>query len=245
MKANKVVMAMVLAMGGAAAIGCVGSVPSKADPCPCADGYVCCPSNVCAATQAGCDQATQALEQAIAGEWKGYIEGFSLPSGSDVIDIKLAAASDGTLSGQMVMGTASPPPPPTDPDVAWPPGITSANMVGVEGVPYQAFNINWQAPRLQFSISRDAPWQPWCALQTPYPSSNLGYSCISADEVYDAQGQPVRDADGKCELNTTPPTSVDCGKYFPLCQGGRRRSARATPPVAPSASFRTSISTWR
>ena len=159
----------------------------------------------------------------VAGTWKGYLESFMFPSGSDTITINILAPPGGYASATVVFGDVSAPPPPTDPDVAWPDEDVLSHYTALEGWPYEALDLSYESPRLRFSIARWSPWQDWCALQTPVPNASLGYACVGGPARYDNAGQPVVDAQGKCLLSTSPPTAVDCAKAFPLCMG--------TPPI--------------
>jgi hypothetical protein len=220
-------MRLVIALiGGAGLSACAGPVPQAGNPCPCATGYVCCASGTCAKDQPACDAATStaALFEAAKGVWTGYLENFSFASGSDAIAITIAVGSDGTPSGTVVLGTGEAPAPPTDPNTAWPPNVGASSLVALEGFPYEAGELRWEATRLRFTLSRWSPWHQWCRLQTSYLSEALGFSCVPAGPaLHDDLGQPIKDADGNCLLPTVPQTPVDCAKAFPLCMG--------TPPV--------------
>lgn len=159
----------------------------------------------------------------VAGTWKGYLESFTFPSGSDTITINILAPAGGFATANVVFGDVAAPPPPTDPDVAWPDEDIVSHQTALEGWPYVAHNLSYESPRLRFTISRYSPWQDWCALQTPVPNPELGYACVPALAIRDTNGQLVHDAQGKCLLNTTPAMPVDCAKAAPLCMG--------TPPL--------------
>jgi hypothetical protein len=123
-----------------------------------------------------------------------------------------------------VFGDAPAPPPPTDPNVAWPPSDVFAQMAGLEGFPYEAHDLRRDGQRVTFTLSRWSPWHAWCAMQTPYPSENLGYACVKALLMIDPNtGTQAHDAQGNCLESTTPPTPIDCAIGFPLCV--------STPPI--------------
>jgi hypothetical protein len=163
------------------AVACAKDVPTGAQPCPCADGYVCCQSGVCAQGQDACDEATSALSAKAAGRWTGYIENYNgLTSGADTLALSFTVADDGTFQGTAKLGDAAPPAPPTDPKVPWPPGIRASGLsagtaVPVEGFAYTAHTLNWEARRLKFAIYFEEPWKPWCELQTP---RSAGYQTL-------------------------------------------------------------------
>jgi hypothetical protein len=156
------------------AVACAKDVPTGAQPCPCADGYVCCQSGVCAQGQDSCDEATSALSAQAVGQWTGYIENYTgLASGADTLTLSFRVADDGTLQGSAKLGDATPPAPPTDPKVPWPPGITYDNAGLLsngpwEGFAYTAHALKWEARRLKFDVYFAEPWKPWCELQTSY-----------------------------------------------------------------------------
>jgi hypothetical protein len=153
---------------------CANHVPTGAQPCPCADGYVCCQSGVCATSTDSCDEATSALSAQAQGKWTGYVENYSaLASGADSLALAFDVAPDGTLAGHVTFGDAAPPPPATDPNREWPPGLndgTSETAPGlpIEGFAYEAHDIKWEARRLRFWVALSEPWKPWCELQTSY-----------------------------------------------------------------------------
>jgi hypothetical protein len=159
----------------------------------------------------------------VAGTWTGYLESFTFPSGSDTITINILAPAGGFASANVVFGDVPAPPPPTDPNVAWPDEDVLSHVTALEGWPYAALNLSYESPRLRFTISRYSAWQDWCALQTPVPNPNLGYACVAAPPLTNGSGQNVLDAQGNCLENTSPPKPVDCAKAFPLCMG--------TPPI--------------
>jgi hypothetical protein len=105
------------------------------------------------------------------GTWTGYQENLNVATYSDVVTLRLSQAVDGSGVLTVVLGTATPPAPPTDPTAYWPPGqepiLIEAYGV-VEGFVYPGHMVEWTDQRLQFHIAIDEPWQPWCELQTSY-----------------------------------------------------------------------------
>jgi hypothetical protein len=213
--------AALLALSSAAAGGgCADHVQSAVVTCPCDTG-VCCTSGVCAANENACEQATQALSSESAGRWTGYIESFTFPSGSDALDLTLQSETDGTFSGQLVMGAGTMPPPPTDPNVGWPPPPYSYAHQGplLEGAVYHVVNLRWTALRLRFDVLVLQPWGPWCELQSSYvdgfevlPSGNQPlYGCAPPADAYESQGS------GHCvRVHDGERTPVDCD-WLSLC----------------------------
>src|ERR1051325_5411462 len=82
------------------ASACVDHVDTSLKSCPCAEGYVCCESGVCAADSGSCGAATAALSTSVQGSWSGYIENFRSDA-PDAVRINIAVAGDGTLSGEV------------------------------------------------------------------------------------------------------------------------------------------------
>src|SRR6185436_3054232 len=79
-------LSLIAAVAGAT--GCVDKVNTAVLSCPCASGYVCCESGVCATEQNGCPAATAALSASVAGRWTGYVE--NLAGGDDAVSITIA-----------------------------------------------------------------------------------------------------------------------------------------------------------
>jgi hypothetical protein len=209
---------------------CADQVPTAANACPCADGYVCCDSGVCAQDQSSCGVATAALSQSVQGVWTGYIENFQL-STDDSLTVAISVDPSGALSGQVTIGHATPPAPATDPALPWPvdlQGVTAKVPSYIPGFVYTAEDISWQTRRLKFRIAKYEPWQPWCALQQSYPVDATGtdFSClpggIVAQQVdpYTGRVLPwpavVLDAQGNCLTATIPSAPVNCAKSV-LC----------------------------
>ena len=193
-------------------------VPAEIVSCPCGTGAICCASGVCAADQSSCAVATSALFEDAQGSWSGYFENFGLASGSDTIQISISVAADGTGSGQVVLGNAEAPSPPTNPDLPWPVTNNVDEVTPtlfpdyVEGFPYEARDLRWESRRLRFTIDRSSAWQSWCALQTPFP---LGGSNVPT--LYSCAGDITGGGSQACVRHTNPPATVDCYKAIALC----------------------------
>lgn len=213
------------------ASACADKVPTDSNACPCATGYVCCQSGVCAADEASCGAATAALSLAAQGKWVGYIENYTgLPSGSDRVELSLDVGADGQLQGHLTLGTEAPPPPATEAERAWPrdPRYPFAPLQPwlegppIEGFVYNATAVKWQARRLRFNASYGEPWAPWCALQTSYPVPNatdprFAYICLPP--THPGTGGT---ADGRCLARDAYGVVLyeyDCGVDF-LCMPG-------------------------
>ena len=115
----------------------------------------------------------------VVGDWTGYFQAFTLPSGSDAIALKMGQNAGGANEIRLVVGAGPPPAPPTDAAAVWPTGSSTMtpNLGLIEGISYIAHLVRWDGRRLRFSVNSNAPWQPWCALQTSYPLGSGHYDC--------------------------------------------------------------------
>jgi hypothetical protein len=222
---HHVALAAALALS---AVACAKNVPTNAQPCPCAAGYVCCQSGVCAQGQDACDEATSALSAHAVGSWTGYIENYTgLSSGADTLTLSFSLADDGTLQGTAKLGDAAPPAPATDPNVAWPPGITADSAIRlfsdphpIEGFSYPAHAIKWESRRLKFEISLGDPWAPWCELQTPLDVGTGDHDGGTASPTHwscGPTGWSGISGTTTCQANDSSLTAP-CAK-FALCSG--------------------------
>jgi hypothetical protein len=180
----------------------------------------------------------------LSGKYTGYIESFQFPDGSDTIVVNLTFASDGTISGTVQFGSAALLSPPTDPNVGYPPDLTTTTPAGLlEGFAFTVLGGTYTAPRVQLSLYNNELWKQWCELQTLIyavdngdPTSDagpcgkfIGYGCLpNGGTMSSASGCSV----GAC---TTPPSSitVDCGKLILCMGGGRICSCTATSCTVP------------
>jgi hypothetical protein len=105
--------------------------------------------------------------------WTGYIENYQFPSGSDVIRFASTVDSAGQVKVTVFLGDGPPPPPATDPNVGYPPGLGPLPSYWVEGFAYTMTSGTFQAQRLRFTIYSYQPWSGWCALQTPISGSAM------------------------------------------------------------------------
>jgi hypothetical protein len=67
------------------------------------------------------------------------------------------------------LGNGTPPPPATNPNVGYPPGLATEGIDAQwsEGFAYSMTSGTFQPQRLRFTISNYQLWSGWCALQTP------------------------------------------------------------------------------
>lgn len=96
--------------------------------------------------------------------WRGYVENFQFPSGSDRVTVTFHP--DG--SGSIAFGDAAPPPPATDPDVASPVvpyDDPDKRPAVVEGFVFTLQKLLTDGERRTFSFIPDEAWAGWCSLQ--------------------------------------------------------------------------------
>lgn len=151
-----------------------------------------------------------------AGVWVGYMEGYRLKSGSDRIRIVLDEAGQGTIE----LGEAARIPPPTDPNVGYPPDAAEMFEATREdplhdGVEHAIHDARLEVKRVRFVVDPLEYVGPWCRMQTPQfdPShmsseGTLFYSCAPHLSLN-------RKADGTCDVWVDleeDPITLDCGK---------------------------------
>jgi hypothetical protein len=118
-----------------------------------------------------------------AATWDGYAEAYTfMPDGSDRVRLTIAANGQGTLE----VGDAALLPPPTDPNVGYPPGAAATGpgqlapaSAGVltEGFLYPIYAAQVQADRIQLGANPGDLYAAWCALQTTtYPSYDTSFT---------------------------------------------------------------------
>jgi hypothetical protein len=164
--------------------GCADPISAAAQPCPCAVGYICCDTGLCSPDQSSCEDTSATLFGLVKGQWVGYLENYSFLSGSDAIRISLEASDNGVASGKVVFGSAPPPPAAQPGDTFWP-AVSQADLTAIgpdvlEGATYSARDLRWEQRRLRFTIVRNEPWEPFCAVQPTFPVADApgGYQCL-------------------------------------------------------------------
>jgi len=176
-------------------------------------------ADVCGAEPA---RAAQALpDSLVTGTWRGTIEGYEFPSGSNAITLTVAEDTEGNVTGTVHLGEGESPPP-TDPSVGYPTDVHFALDVGdrqAPSPPYDDFSYTVVAGNFDgiiLSVDFDARefWRPWCELQNAvFPAPN-GFGCVPPITV----GLAVTDP-GRCFYSTGQPgigMEVDCDKFV-LC----------------------------
>jgi hypothetical protein len=158
-----------------------------------------------------------------AARWDGYVEAFTFRSGTDRVRVALAAAGDGLLQA----GDGDLLPPPTDPDVGYPPALLDDTLAAFtlslyDRVSYPIVGARVESERIRFEIDGMATYAQWCALQTPVQRYNVdGYGCTAEASIGNAN------PDGSCTTHESaggPAVPIDCGKLI-LCNGGCRCDA--------------------
>jgi len=115
-----------------------------------------------------------------AASWDGYAEAYTfMPSGSDRVRLTIDANGQGTLR----VGDGTLFPPPTDPNVGYPPGSITGpdagnafqagnNFVLGEGALYPINAPQVQTDRIQFGLKPNDYYGTWCSLQTPVATTS-------------------------------------------------------------------------
>jgi len=185
-------------------------------------------------------QAQEPLALTDDGETRVY----HFPSGSSQFALDIASRPDGfggvELTGHITFGAGEPLPPPTDPDVGYPVGFSyleafsyGANSIAgnpdTDLAPFEGFSYAFTIEHvrtdgesidvpdgvLDLTYSLSEPLDPWCQLQTPYPTQDppspvddpYSYSCV---DVRGSDGISVngRGADARCEITAPSDTSA-------------------------------------
>ncbi len=105
-----------------------------------------------------------------AATWDGYAEAYTFtPDGSDRVRLTIGTDGQGTLE----VGNTALWPAPTDPNVGYPPGESSAEPMAPhsnqlsEGFLYPVYAAQVQADRIQVGVNPGDLYSAWCALLTP------------------------------------------------------------------------------
>jgi hypothetical protein len=140
-----------------------------------------------------------------------------------VLDIR-GASEEAGVCGTLTVGSGIQPPPATDPDVGYPPGLRGGGGAppAPPGFSYTLLHGTVQDSRVRFDIGNNEPWRGWCGLQTPVPDVvNAGrYGCLPNGE-----SGATTPAGHECfliEQGVRGQRVVDCGKlmlcnWYPVC----------------------------
>lgn len=154
----------------------------------------------------------------IDGVWTGYFENFSFASGSDAVRLTVGKDAQGQATISVVLGSGTPPAPPTDPTKTWPIALadkTQSLPTFIEGYSYPAYDITWSAGRLQFKLASKDPYGAWCGLQTSYALKDQPgrYNCIPG--IAGGSGWNTDPTMPICWANDgSTMTTVPCGQYL-------------------------------
>jgi len=167
------------------------------------------------------DACRNGVQLPIVGVWEGYIENFRFASGSDAIHLAVTSATSAQACGKVTLGKGTPPPPPTDPEVGYPPGYLANGPFSVsefftidrtEGFPLSIVAGAADSARFKFGADWHEFWQAWCALQPPQAfEDNSGFGCIGA------MGGSTSDQGCASQIGGQL-VPLDCGK-LQLCLG--------------------------
>jgi len=144
----------------------------------------------------------------LVGSWHGYVE--NQPAPWDELFLEINGANGDGICGTLRIGSAEPPPPATDPNVTYPPGVIdqSPNYL-IPGFTLTLMNGSTDGTRVRFGVSTQEGYDGWCRLQTVYPDGNGSCSCLPP-----LTGGGVRSGD-VCTWNGQV---TDCGKVE-MCAG--------------------------
>jgi hypothetical protein len=155
--------------------------------------------------------------------------------------------SGGVVTGTATFGNAQPPPPPTDPNGAYPPGLTADAMQApapanyIEGFVFTILGGTFDGSRAKLGVQSTEVFKAWCELQPEVwgngPDGGAPYSCLpnwgfSSNGAACTSTNPQNSAqtiDYSCEK------LGPCGPFGGTCQC---TAASCTVPVAtPSIPF--------
>ncbi|HSQ66617.1 MAG TPA: hypothetical protein VLM85_25525 [Polyangiaceae bacterium] len=107
------------------------------------------------------------------GNWVGTIDNVTFPSGSNAVAFTLTH-SGGVVTGTVVYGNAPPPPAPSDPNAAYPPGfvVTSPQQpipenTFVEGSVLTILGGTFDGSHVTLGNESYEVFKAWCAIQAP------------------------------------------------------------------------------
>lgn len=200
----------------------------------------------------GIDSGSSPLD----GTWTGYVENYVFASGSGTIVMTLKLTGS-VVTGTIVFGMGTPPPPAADPNVGYPTGIGDQIDSGCgqiypmlapfldEGFVYtiQMGSFDGSQARLQVGVAMTQLWAGWCLLQTPYQVAPGSYQCLPYTSSGGSEQGDLCTCYGTDPANTM--VAVDCGKLA-LCMDGvcqcGASGCTANPPPFSSITFDMSVS---
>jgi hypothetical protein len=152
--------------------------------------------------------------------WTGWAQNYQFPSGSDAIKLSFASDPNGVVVGQVTLGSGTPPPPATDPNVGYPGEKDMYARLPLEGFPYTMYKGTIAPNRLRFTVQLYEPWTGWCALQTP--ATDGSSSCMPdapPGEGYGSDGDTCFLVDASFAGPSPPLAYVNCARLglCPVC----------------------------
>ena len=162
--------------------------------------------------------------------WSGTIDGYMVaPSGSNALKLEITRDDQDGVTGKMLFGEGLLPPP-TDPNVGYPPNISlspypgSASIIVVEGFPYPLRTGSLSQSHLSVNVSNFAPWADWCALQTS--PDGQGRCVQNLPEQYNDDGI-------HCTEGASDPINCGklwlCGLEYPVCTCDKTGPCKLAP----------------
>jgi hypothetical protein len=155
--------------------------------------------------------------------WNGSIDGVQLQDGSNRLSMTLSPATDGRVSGTLLLGDGALLQPAKDPNRGYPPGAMFSNglvpLGFFEGFPYPMADGSSTGSKLTFRVAEFDLWGQWCSLQTKTylestPASRTAdggavYLCVPSEPSSVVDLPPACSATDPATGNAIP---VDCGK---------------------------------
>lgn len=195
----------------------------------------------------GLDVGSTSGDGAAGAVWNGTLENAQLSNGSNRLTMILSVAPDGAATGTMLLGDGALLPPPSDPNVGYPPGAQfpqfDAPLGFFEGFPYTMLDGHLNGSKLAFGLADAELWARWCSLQKPVlwshdPDAGDIYRCTSMNgNPAMCIGQEQTDPSGLGATDTCPwaylCTSYACDCTATACRGSQ---------IAPNLSFDLTIS---
>jgi hypothetical protein len=167
-----------------------------------------------------------------AGEWRGNILDFYYEPQEELRLSIRAQGGAGGYTGTVTWGEGDPPPPATDGNAPYPPGLATGrgtggtgggSGVGSEpwpGFPYTVVRGAGCDAGFRLSVSVYQTWDSWCALQEPIYSESLGsYNCLVATTSGSSDGTTCRVLDeNERVIAEYPQWKCDlCGPFGRVC----------------------------
>jgi hypothetical protein len=163
---TRTLLALLVTLGACSEDHTIGSVPPDAgvDSSATSDTSAAMQAD---ATSAGVSEA--GIATGPAQSWTGWVENYQFPSGSDAIKLSFTSDSAGQIVGHVILGSGTPPPPATDPNVGYPLGFNGQGFLSstIEGFWFSMVAGSYTGNRLSFGMDETELWAGWCALQTP------------------------------------------------------------------------------